>query len=250
MSLLGSLGGALTSGIDLFVGGQLEKAYLEVDKDDSRAANKGKKLEFQFNPETIKVNRVQARTSTATQGLDTKKEDQNAAPQQDSTLVISNVIFDTYETKPFDSVYDKYIKMLEMMGGYDQGKHAPAVLVFHWGKFSEAHKGNSKLKCKLDGFNVEYTMFLNDGTPVRAKCDLTLRLGLSGKEQQANSSTTSLSPDHAKLVTVKRGSTLADIAAAEYENPAEWRRIAAANNIDDPLSLIPGTKLIVPPILS
>ena len=63
MSILGSLTGALTSGLDLFVGGQLEKAYLEVDKEDDRATSKGEKLTFQFNPETIKVNRVQARTS-------------------------------------------------------------------------------------------------------------------------------------------------------------------------------------------
>ena len=57
------------------------------------------------------------------------------------------------------------------------------------------------------------------------------------------------SPDHAKLVTLKRGQTLADVASDEYDNPAEWRRVARANGIDDPMSVLPGTKLIVPPIL-
>ena len=246
MSILGSLTGALTSGLDLFVGGQLEKAYLEVDKEDDRATSKGEKLTFQFNPETIKVNRVQARTSAPVLGSQDKQQDQGSAPSQgESTLVISNVIFDTYEQKPFKCVYTEYIKTLEMMSGYDEGKHAPPSLVFHWGKFSEVHSGNSQLKCKLDGVNVEYTMFLNDGTPVRAKADLTLRLGLPADEQKELHS-----PDHAKLVTVKRGETLADIAFEEYDNPGEWRRIADANGIDDPLNIPAGTKLMVPPILS
>ena len=50
-------------------------------------------------------------------------------------------------------------------------------------------------------------------------------------------------------MTVRRGQSLADIAADEYDNPAEWRRIADANQIDDPMALAPGMKLIVPPIL-
>jgi nucleoid-associated protein YgaU len=39
------------------------------------------------------------------------------------------------------------------------------------------------------------------------------------------------------------------IAAREYEDPAEWRRIADANGIDDPLQLEPGRRLMIPPIL-
>ena len=52
------------------------------------------------------------------------------------------------------------------------------------------------------------------------------------------------------MVTVRRGDTLAAIAHVEYNDPGEWRRIANANDIDDPMSLKPGMKLLVPPILS
>ena len=51
------------------------------------------------------------------------------------------------------------------------------------------------------------------------------------------------------LVALLRGQTLADVAFAEYHDAREWRRITDANGIDDPLSVMPGTRLLVPPIL-
>lgn len=246
MSLLGSLTGMATAGIDMFVGGQLMKAKLSVDREDTRAAQD--ELEFQFNPEAITITRQQASTSTPVMGTENKQEDQNASPSGgESTLTLKEVIFDTYELKPTASVYTNYIQKLEKFVGYDRDKHAPPYLVFTWGKFTEQLPAYAALKCKLDNLTVDYTMFLNDGTPVRAKCNLTLRLGLTAKEQQEAKQKNS--PDHAKLVTVRRGQSLSDIAADEYDNPAEWRRIADANQIDDPMALAPGMKLIVPPIL-
>ena len=67
MSLLGSLTGLATAGLDMVVGGQLMKAKLEVDKQaDPRAEYKF--LDFQFNPEAITITRQQAQTSTPVMG--------------------------------------------------------------------------------------------------------------------------------------------------------------------------------------
>ena len=246
MSLFGAISGAMTSGIDLFIGGQLTMAELQVE---DKKTSDTTKLEFQFNPETIKISRAQATTKTSVPGTADKRADQNAVPETDSIITLSNVIFDTYEDKPFGNVYEKYICKLEKFVTYDQHKHAPPELVFTWGKFSSSFTGNQRLKVKLDNLDVEYTMFLNDATPVRAKVNMTLRLGLRPDEQQKTDGQVQSSPDHAKLVTVKRGETLSDIAAFEYDNPGEWRRIANANEIDDPMNVTPGTQLIVPPIL-
>src|SRR6266850_2257609 len=57
------------------------------------------------------------------------------------------------------------------------------------------------------------------------------------------------SPDHTKRRTLKTGETLALIAHEEYDDPAEWRRIADANGIVDPRDVKPGTVLTLPPIL-
>ena len=61
------------------------------------------------------------------------------------------------------------------------------------------------------------------------------------KAQQTKSS------DIAKVWIVKRGQSLATIAAQEYGNPRAWRVIAQANGIDDPLGLVPGMRLLLPP---
>ena len=90
-------------------------------------------------------------------------------------------------------------------------------------------------------------MFLGDGTPVRAKVDMDFIESTTVPEQM--NLRDMHSPDHAKIVTVKRGDTLQGIASREYDNPGEWRRIADANGLDDPMALEPGSRLLVPPIL-
>lgn len=247
MGLLSSIVGAATAGMDMFVGGQLTKAKLKVEDDEAKDL-KDLELEFQFNPEEIKITRQQATMKQNTSGKADVKNNGGMAPHAESRMVLKNVIFDTYEEKPNGSVYEKYVKTLEKMLGYDKGKHAPCQLAFHWGAFTKERTGNARILCRLDKLDVDYTMFLNDGKPVRCKIAMEFRVGLTADEQQKAEPFGS--PDHAKLWTVKRGDTLADIASEEYDNPGEWRRIADANGIDDPLTLTPGMKLLVPPILT
>ena len=58
------------------------------------------------------------------------------------------------------------------------------------------------------------------------------------------------SADRTKGVVVKSGDTLQGIAAEEYDDPRQWRLIAAASTIDNPLTIQPGLALTVPPLLS
>ena len=55
-----------------------------------------------------------------------------------------------------------------------------------------------------------------------------------------------MSSDVAKIWVVKRGQSLATIAAAEYGDSRAWRIIADANGIDNPLDLVPGSRLLLP----
>ena len=45
---------------------------------------------------------------------------------------------------------------------------------------------------------------------------------------------------------MRRGDTLSSVAGALYQDPAAWRDIARANQIDDPRSLEPGRELAIP----
>jgi nucleoid-associated protein YgaU len=96
----------------------------------------------------------------------------------------------------------------------------------------------------LQNLDQNYTMFLENGVPVRATAKCTFmqwRANASDLKKQ-----NLMSADVAKSWTVRRGQTLASIAAEEYLDPANWRDIAAANGIDDPLALAPGTTLLLP----
>jgi hypothetical protein len=121
----------------------------------------------------------------------------------------------------------------------DADKHRPPLVMFSWGGF--------QFKGVVESLTMRYTMFLPDGKPCRATANLSIKEAKTAKEQlEANPRN---SPDHTKRRTVKIGETLALIAHEEYDDPAEWRRIADANGIMDPKDVKPGTVLTLPPIL-
>ncbi len=146
------------------------------------------------------------------------------------------LFFDGYEKG--ESVRDaceRLIRMAEM----DVILHRPPEVLFSWEK--------EKFLGVFDNVSVAYQMFLASGEPVRATVTISMQNAKPTREPEAEKQ--GESPDFAKLHTLKRGETLHAIAAREYEDAGEWRRIADANGIDDPLTVEPGTKLLIPPIL-
>ena len=99
----------------------------------------------------------------------------------------------------------------------------------------------------LETLNLRYTMFLSSGIACRAIANVTIKEAKTAKQQLEEKPRNS--PDHTKRRTVKMGETLALIAHEEYNDAAEWRRIADANGILDPKDVKPGTVLTLPPIL-
>ncbi len=49
-----------------------------------------------------------------------------------------------------------------------------------------------------------------------------------------------------KSALVHEADTLAHIAYRSYRSPSRWRDVAMANDIDDPLRVGPGRKLLIP----
>lgn len=159
---------------------------------------------------------------------------------------LGEVWFDTYEERT--SVRKKYIEPLEKLLEYDVDTHYPPAVALLWGEFTGVAEKIGEYIFYVTSLGAEYTMFLPDGTPVRAKATLGLTQCMTAEEERE--ARPKASPDHAKLYTVRRGDTLQGIATYEYDDPREWRRIAESNKITDPMNLRPGMKLLVPPILS
>jgi nucleoid-associated protein YgaU len=95
----------------------------------------------------------------------------------------------------------------------------------------------------LTGLSQRYTLFLPNGTPVRA----TLACEFAQVTSAAYARVGELhSSDVVKTRLVRRHDTLQSLAADEYGDPALWRPIALANGIVNPRGLRPGTMLTIP----
>jgi len=122
----------------------------------------------------------------------------------------------------------------------DQKLHRPPIVMVVWG-------ASLKFKGVLEHCVSRFTMFLSDGTPVRAVLSVVFREYLKPQEQLKGKPRESA--DHTKRRIVREGDTLQLIASKEYNNAGEWRLIARANKIDDPRRLTPGQELVIPPLV-
>jgi len=208
-----------------------EPAKLTIEVISEGAVNKGMFITAQFNPKELAVTKSVPWNPNQEAGLDAPVMQFTAG--QGEQLKI-DLFFDTYEDASNVRDYTSKLRTLSLI---DSGIHCPPLLMVTWG-------GDFSLKCVLESLNIRYTMFLADGTPVRATCSCGFKEALEAEEQ-----TEQESPDNAKVRAVLRGDTLQSIAFAEYDDPAEWRRIADSNGIDDPADLRPGQRLLIPPIL-
>jgi LysM repeat protein len=118
-----------------------------------------------------------------------------------------------------------------------QKPSAPYVRFF-WGAAIE-------FKGYISQAAIEYTLFRENGNPVRGT--VTLTLNEFAQAEKAQNPTSGGEPG-SRAHRVVAGDTLASIAYDEYGSAADWRKIANANSsISDPLRLHPGTSLVIPP---
>lgn len=145
------------------------------------------------------------------------------------------LFFDTSEEK---SDVREHTEKIEQLMLVNSDEHRPPLLMFTWGKL--------KFKCVLEDLVQRFTMFLNDGTPVRAIVKVMFKEYASAASQIKEKPRHSA--DHMKRLVLKEGDSLAAMSAREYNDPGKWREIAKANNIDDPMGVEPGTVLNLPPL--
>lgn len=157
-----------------------------------------------------------------------------------STMSI-DLFFDTYDTpnKVKQSVRKDTTKLLHLATVEKHGdKHRPPVCQLKWGTQAVFFQG------VLTQLETTFTLFMDDGTPVRATAKCSFKQWRSNVVDLQKQNL--MSSDVAKVWLVKEGQTLASIAAVEYGDAREWRIIAEANYMDDPLAMVPGRTLVLP----
>jgi nucleoid-associated protein YgaU len=113
------------------------------------------------------------------------------------------------------------------------------TLTFMWGP----PIGGFVLEATMNRCTVRYTRFLPMGTPIRAEVDLVLQEQVS-KLPFTNPSSGGIPGRRAH--TMVAGENLQSLAVANYGAADAWRRIAEANDIDDPLRVAAGQGVYLP----
>ncbi len=98
----------------------------------------------------------------------------------------------------------------------------------------------------LTSLDYRYTMYANNGTPIRVNCQAVFKEWIDVDSALKNDNTPQ-SPDRSKYRMVYENTQLCQMAYQEYDDPGSWRLIAEANGINDPLDLTPGMLLALPP---
>jgi nucleoid-associated protein YgaU len=218
---------------------QLKKATITVLEGD-RA---GEVLTVLFNPTEYTFERSNSYKSTAVPGI--------GAPLlqfvngESDHLSMDLFLDDFTDPKGPTSLRQKEgsplaarLKALTSLLLIDTALHAPPPVRFSW--------GTMEFPAVIERLGRKVTMFHPHGNPARVTLSVsfkeyrTLRQQLEDPRRE--------SADKTKRRVVVGNQRLWWIAAREYDNPNEWVRIAAANELDDPREIAPGDWLQLPPI--
>ncbi|MDT7951092.1 MAG: LysM peptidoglycan-binding domain-containing protein [Acetobacteraceae bacterium] len=218
---------------------KLVKAKLiELEQDFKNEKSGGKSVEVQFNPETLKVtfaNQLvqpqggdQAAGNTGRQFVGAGTTKLALTLWFDVTAMTENAVDDVRR------LTQNVIFFMTPTGDkQDKKKMVAPATRFVWGSFL--------FDGIVEGLEESLEFFGADGKPLRASIGLTLSqqkiLATEFKGQGRVPST----PGRAPLSAAKSGDSVQSLAAANGN--ADWKAIATANNIEDPLRLQPGQLL-------
>jgi Contractile injection system tube protein/LysM domain len=145
-------------------------------------------------------------------------------------------------------VTDKLFKMMEVPGGQTGGgtSAVPPFITFHWGSVIP-------FKAVCTQLTVAFKLFHPNGEPIRADVKMTLKQAETASTASSHGAhrphnpTTRANAGHG-VHRVKDGDSLPSIAYQTYGDATLWRKIADANDIENPLHLRRGTPLSLPRI--
>jgi hypothetical protein len=228
-------------------GTSLVKARLAIMEPPAAVGAKpGAKLAtvaFQFNPGTLTLAK-----STEWRREPSRMADQASLPEfvgSGPRMLSVEVFLDATATHD-NSVEERVEKLMTAcvptQKSIQRKKPASPWVRFEWGTARSV-----SFDGVVSNLSVAYSLFDVDGKPLRATCSVSIEEAGVGKPGQ---NPTSGSRAARRTHRVVAGDSLPQLAWREYGDATAWRVIAEANDIDDPMVLMPGAELLVPAIQS
>ncbi len=223
---------------------QLAKAQLiELDTTFKNPAPGGKRVEVQFNPETLKVtyaNKTQSQQSAGDQRGNSPRQVVGAG----STKLALQLWFDANaagaggatDVRQLTRAVAQFMQPQGPAGGAGGGNQpTPPGVRFSWGTFT--------FDGMMDSLEETLDFFSPDGRPLRA----SLSLGMSGQLEivppagggGVPAAAAGPTPGTQPLTAAPSGSSLQGLAAAAGVS-VDWQLVAAANGVENPRLLAPG----------
>lgn len=141
----------------------LEKAKLMVHSDPTGEA---KDIEFMFNPTELDFTRAIRWDSDVGNRGSTLLPKVNFSGVEPYSFTLQNLLFDTYEKKT--SVITEYIDNIKKGAtARATGNARPPVYVLTW--------HDTYFHCVMTSLNYKLTLFLADGTPVKAIVNISMQ---------------------------------------------------------------------------
>jgi len=145
-------------------------------------------------------------------------------------------------TRPIDGKVievSKELKTLRRLLFLYQGTiHSPYYVQVSWGTLV--------FNGRVTTFNVSYSLFRPDGSPVRAKLELAFAGFIDAKTQALQDDRQSSDLTHHYVV--QAGDTLPQLCYRIYGNSQYYIQVARRNNLPSLAELTPGTRLRFPPL--
>lgn len=215
-------------------------AEAQESGDSIRVKGGGKRVTCMFNPYEYSISQSNNYEFKFQNGADVPKMEFSGAGSRDLSL---SLVFDTYEEKKDVSLTTR--KLWDLMrpsleGEGDEAKKRPPPVAFIY--------GNLEFFAVIKSCTQKFTLFLQDGTPVRAEVDISFSQHLDSNEYtNRGQNPTSGGGPMERVWQVKAGDRLDLIASQVYEDATMWRMIADRNGLSNPLALRAGQQLRIPP---
>jgi nucleoid-associated protein YgaU len=204
------------------------KAVLQIVKPEGA---EDRIIPLHFNPTEYQLQKTNNFAEIAIPGLETPPIQyvRGAAEKLTAELMV-----DTSDT--LEDVRVRYTNQLRNLMNINSDIHAPPIVRLTWD--GELFQG------VVESLNITYVLFTPEGVPIRAKLNLVLKEYRTVEDQVRERPR--FSPDVEKIHAVRRGDTLASVAALAYNDATQWREVARNNGIEDPRYLEPGQVLNLP----
>lgn len=205
----------------------------------------------QFNPSEIRFSKGTRWGNSAEEGggnsptLAKRNVPKSYFKHGEAPRLKMDLFFDTSEVGRMDVRY--YTDLLVALTVINpatkiSGEERPPLVKFIWGMFS------ASLTMSFTGYipsvDLKFSLFLPDGTPVRAEAEIEL-VAVSSMLPFQNPTSRA---EARQMWIVTEGQTLDWIAHQVYGDASQWRHIADVNGLLDPRNLRPGQILKLTPL--